>query len=223
MNKAPIFAIVRTSLLLLIVVLACACGQKQTPPANAAFKKEVKPFVYENGDIIFQTSRSSQSSAIQAATGSEYSHCGMVFDEDGLYVYEAVQPVKMTPLREWTARGKGGKFVVKRLRDTAPLQNARAYKTFCEAAHVFFQKEYDLTFEWSDDKVYCSELVWKTYKNGLGIALCPTRKLRDFNLAAPEVRNSMKARYGTHIPLDETVVSPKDIFESTLLTTVYHN
>src|SRR5437867_163185 len=26
---------------------------------------------------------------------------------------------------------------------------------------------YDLTFEWSDDKIYCSELVWKVYERAL--------------------------------------------------------
>ena len=32
-------------------------------------------------------------------------------------------------------------------------------------------KDYDLYFEWSDDKIYCSELVWKIYKNGADIEL----------------------------------------------------
>jgi hypothetical protein len=36
-------------------------------------------------------------------------------------VYEAVQPVKLTPFAEWTARGPDGHFVVKRLRDTRVL------------------------------------------------------------------------------------------------------
>ena len=35
--------------------------------------------VYKEGDIIFQISRSTQSKAIQAATGSRYSHCGILF------------------------------------------------------------------------------------------------------------------------------------------------
>lgn len=32
----------------------------------------------KDGDIIFQTSLSGQSKAIQAATGSPYSHCGII-------------------------------------------------------------------------------------------------------------------------------------------------
>ena len=47
------------------------------------------------GDLIFQTSTSAQSKAIQAATRSKYSHCGIIYKEgNNYYVYEAVQPVK---------------------------------------------------------------------------------------------------------------------------------
>ena len=55
----------------------------------------------KNGDLIFQTSLSSQSQAIQLATNSKYSHCGIVYIENGqFYVFEAIQPVKTTPLDE---------------------------------------------------------------------------------------------------------------------------
>jgi hypothetical protein len=47
-----------------------------------------------DGDIIFQTSRSEQSIAIQKATRSPYSHMGIVFLKNGSpYVYEAINTV----------------------------------------------------------------------------------------------------------------------------------
>jgi hypothetical protein len=53
----------------------------------------------QSGDIIFQTSLSEQSKAIQLATKSEYSHCGIIFKEgNDYYVFEAIQPVKRTPI-----------------------------------------------------------------------------------------------------------------------------
>ena len=65
---------------------------------SSSFNNELK-----DGDLIFQTSRSSQSKAIQLATNSQYSHCGIVFKEgNSFYVFEAVQPVKRTPLAEWS-------------------------------------------------------------------------------------------------------------------------
>jgi len=52
-----------------------------------------------DGDIVFQTSRSSQSEAIQHATGSAYSHMGLILFRDGRpYVLEAVATVRYTPL-----------------------------------------------------------------------------------------------------------------------------
>ena len=35
----------------------------------------------------------------------------------------------------------------------------------------YLGRDYDLRFEWSDDKIYCSELVWKIYKEAFNIAL----------------------------------------------------
>ncbi|RYE90229.1 MAG: hypothetical protein EOO37_03435, partial [Cytophagaceae bacterium] len=72
------------------------------------------------GDLIFHTSQSAQSQAIQLATHSPYSHCGLLYKTNGKWqVFEAVQPVKLTPLASWVARGQGGHFVVKRLRDAS--------------------------------------------------------------------------------------------------------
>ena len=74
-------------------------------------KKEVKKLAdqdeIKNGDLIFQTSLSGQSKAIQLATKSKYSHCGLIYkDGNDFYVFEAVQPVKRTPLDKWIARGQ---------------------------------------------------------------------------------------------------------------------
>ncbi|MFY7938014.1 MAG: hypothetical protein ACOVOQ_11600, partial [Flavobacterium sp.] len=51
----------------------------------------------KNGDLIFQISLSEQSKAIQLATNSKYSHCGIVYSDNGqFYVFEAIQPVTTT-------------------------------------------------------------------------------------------------------------------------------
>lgn len=70
----------------------------------------------QTGDIIFQTSLSSQSQAIQLATHSDYSHTGMiVIREKKAYVFEAVGPVVYTPLQKWIKHGKDGKYIVRRV------------------------------------------------------------------------------------------------------------
>ena len=84
-------------------------------------------------------------------------------------------------------------------------------------------KDYDLYFEWSDEKIYCSELVWKIYKYGANIELCKTKKLKDFNLNSPIVKSIMKERYGNKIPYNEAVVAPSQLYESEMVETIFNN
>jgi uncharacterized protein YycO len=174
----------------------------------------------QEGDIIFQTSQSKQCEAIRIATHSKFSHCGIVFIEKGKkYVFEAVQPVKYTPLETWITHGKDSKFVVTRLKSTTKQLSQEDLKKMKNYGKTFKDKDYDLYFEWSDEKIYCSELVWKIYKNGTGIELCPLQKLKDFKLSDNLVKALLSERYGNNIPLDENVVAPS-ILENSLLTNI---
>jgi len=191
-------------------------------------KTEVKRFAgqYEikNGDLIFQTSLSGQSKAIQLATKSKYSHCGLIYKEgNDFYVFEAVQPVKRTPLDKWIARGQDGKHVIKRLKNADQVLTPTTLTKMKQVGDKFNGKNYDLTFEWSDDKIYCSELIWKIYQRATGIEIGKLKKLSDFDLTNEAVRKKMKERYGDKIPMEEIVISPESIFESELLTTVKTN
>lgn len=176
----------------------------------------------QNGDIIFQTSQSRQSVPIQLATNSPYSHVGIVYVNEGKeYVFEAVQPVKLTPLQDWIKRGKDGHYVVKRLKDTSSLtsENLKAMRTIGEA---WLGTSYDLKFLWSDDLLYCSELVWKVYDRGADIQLCTPSGVDDLELSNPKVEALLIQRYGSrdNIPDDEVIVTPADLFDCNLLTTV---
>lgn len=176
-----------------------------------------------NGDIVFQTSRSSQSLAIQLATQSPYSHMGIVYVRDGEpFVFEAVQPVKLTPLHAWIERGEREHFVAKRLR-TDSLLTPEVLRSMAAVGEQFAGKDYDLYFEWSDDRIYCSELVWKVFERGAGIRIGGQQTIADFDLSHPAVAAKVKERYGERIPLDEVVVSPVAIFNAANLLTVYEN
>jgi len=174
-----------------------------------------------DGDIIFQASRSEESVAIQKATHSQYSHMGIVFFRNGgPHVYEAINTVQYTPLRKWVDRGEGGHYVVKRLREADRILTSQAVKKLRQAGTKFQDKPYDSYFEWSDNRIYCSELVWKIYDRGLGIRIGRLQKVRDLDLSDPIVKTKIKERYGNKIPLDETVISPNEMFSSDLLVTV---
>jgi len=201
MTKIP------AALALLLSVFFCGAGH-----AAAALK---------DGDIVFHTSRSAQSVAVQRATGSRYSHMGIVLMRGGTpYVFEAVSTVRYTPLAQWAARGNGGHYVVKRLRDADRLLTPGGVATLRARTADFEGRPYDLTFEWSDQRIYCSELVWKLYQRALGVRIGELQKIREFNLTDPAVRAKMRERYGDKVPMDEPVISPVAMFESPLLRTV---
>jgi uncharacterized protein YycO len=175
-----------------------------------------------NGDIVFHTSRSAQSVAIQRATGSPYSHLGVVYIHDGRpQVFEAVEPVKLTPLAEWTARGAGGHFVVKRLSNADSVLTEDALARMLQVGQGFLGKHYDLTFAWSDDRLYCSELVWKVYQRALGVELGQPQPMGRFDVSDPVVQGKIWERFGGVLPPDEPVISPAAVFSSCQLTTVF--
>lgn len=197
---------------------------KKAKTWNDSIKSVQNQIDIKDGDLIFQTSLSGQSKAIQLATNSKYSHCGIIYSEKGyFYVFEAIQPVKTTPLDKWIARGKDGHYVIKRLKNADQVLTAETLQKMKSEGDKFKFKNYDLTFEWSDDKIYCSELIWKIYQRSTGIEIGKLEKLSDFDLTNEAVKKKMKERYDDKIPMDEIVISPAAIFESELLKTVKAN
>lgn len=118
---------------------------------------ELKP-----GDLVFHRSQSEQAGAIAYLTQSELTHVGVVFQVQGTWnVYEAVGPVKVTPLESWIARGQGRRFATSRYKDGLDPSGTKA---LFEAGKPFYGKPYDLLFTDDDDKIYCSELALKMYE-----------------------------------------------------------
>lgn len=210
---------VLTTILIVLVLSTAAFYQLKNPEVPTNLTEIVK-----DGDLIFQTSRSAQSQAIQLATKSKYSHCGILFRENNQWlVFEAVQPVKATPLIQWIELGKDNHFVIKRLTKRDNILTPENLEKMRLVAEKFSGKNYDLTFNWSDNEIYCSELIWKIYQRGCGVELSPIEKLGEFDLSHPTVQEKMRERYGNNIPLNEIVISPAAVFDSPLLSTVATN
>ena len=172
-----------------------------------------------DGDIIFQSSQSNQSKAIEQATNSPYSHVGIIFIKNGKpYVFEAASKVIYTPLDKWINRGKNKTYVIKRLKNHSLSQ--QEITSLKQVAHKFENKPYDIWFGWDDKYIYCSELVWKIYNRALKLKIGQLQTIKDFNLSSPAVKQKLKERYGNNIPYQETVISPVAIFNSPLLSTV---
>lgn len=214
------------TVILAFLLLSCNVRQADSavvaaPDAAAASSRIVTNTELQDGDLIFQHSLSSQSPAIRIATESDYSHMGIIYRRNGqFFVYEAIQPVSLTPLAEWIDRGKDDAYTVRRLRNSEEVLTPGAVAAMKKAGEKYLGKDYDLQFAWSDDRIYCSELVWKIYQEALGIEIGQLQRLGDFDLSDPVVRAKLRERYGDDIPLDEVVITPESMFRSEKLVTV---
>ena len=131
--------------------------------------------------------------------------------------------MKLTPLDSWISRGDKSKYVIKRLKNAEAILTPENLNKMKTVGDRFKGKDYDIYFEWSDDKIYCSELVWKIYKEALDIEIGNLETLKDFNLKDPIVKEKLHERYGDKIPLNELVISPAAMFESDKLIIVLKN
>lgn len=162
----------------------------------------------KDGDIIFQSSKSFQSTAIKIGTVSKYSHCGIiVMRNDKPYVLEAHKGVELTPLNKWIDRGVlCNHYKIMRLKDAKKLK-----------INYTLGIPYDLDFRFNNGKYYCSELVWDIYKDN-NINLCNPKQLKEYHfLNVPLVKKKIKERGFT---LEQSVVAPSDLVKSNKLKTV---
>jgi len=202
----------------------------QATPGVVGFKVGEVPTTLKDGDIVFHDSGSEQSLAIKELTKSPYSHVAIYFsDASGGYVYEAHNQVEKTSIAEWSKRPASAPhsnhtpWKALRLKDHPDgLSSSEAEKIKALFTPKVMGIGYDKWFKWGDDKLYCSELVWKAYKNGLNIEVGKKATFRAFDFSSKEAETLVKERYGgiDHLPLDEIVVTPQAIYESDALQLV---
>lgn len=186
--------------------------------------KEIDTSKLKEGDIIFHESKSEQATAIKLATNSRYTHVGIIFKYgDKFKVLEAIEPVKLTDLHSFILRGKNLHYVIKRIHHSKKILTPIVIQQMKDYGNSLLGKHYDLYFEWSNDRIYCTELIWKLYEKFTGLKIGDLKTLKEFDLSSKPVQNLMKKRYGNQIPYFEPVISPIDMFHSKELKTVIEN
>ena len=174
----------------------------------------------QDGDMIFHTSFSGNSTYIQIGTFSRYSHCGVIFHKNGKpYVLEGVNPVRYISLDRWIKRGVGGQYTVMRWKDQDDL-TPQVKKKMRVEGEKFLGKPYDSWFVWNDNKIYCSELNWKVYERA-GLHVCEPRKFKTFFGTSLPVAKKYFKRKG--VDLESIGVPPSDLAESSIMKTIYSN
>ncbi len=199
-----------------VLTLTGNSGKVSFKKKNSAHSLELQA-----GDVLFQDLPGPLGEAIKLATGSQYSHCAIVLkDENGLFVFEAVEPVRRVEIEDWIDQGIKDHFVVRRLPNAKEVPTPKIIERMLSISKDQLNKHYDGLFEWNDERIYCSELVWMAYSEGAGIELCAPRPLKEYDLSSPEVKAQIEMRYGRSAPIDELMVSPEDLLRSELLMPV---
>lgn len=190
-----------------------------------------EPPAFRDGDLIFQETAGRQSAAVLAATGSRYTHMGIVRLRGGKpVIVEAIGPVQETPLEEWIARGQGNRYALYRVRDLPAEAAARMF----QAAERYYGRPYDILFRPEDDAIYCSELPHLAFA-AAGIELGRAQPLRDLNIGDGAVTALIERRWRKHpdcqgaasvadcvqVIQDQPIVTPASIAEDTDVELVY--
>lgn len=191
----------------------------------------------KTGDIVFQTTTTSASDAIMLASGTEYTHVGIVdVDKNGRSrVIEAVGPVREVPLDAWIKKGVGSRVTVKRIKG---LEEATA-KEAIASARRYLGRPYDHFFYETRDQIYCSELVYAAFQDGPGLTVGRQEKVRDLNIDTAAAQKLIAQRWRSHplcktkgarsfkecyaLILDQTLVTPASIARDRQMEMIYTN
>lgn len=187
------------------------------------------------GDIVFQTTTTSASDAIMLASGTKYTHVGLVeIDKAGhAQVLEAVGPVREVSLKDWIRKGNGRLVTIKRIKG---LDETKA-KEAIASARRYLGRPYDHFFYETRDQIYCSELVYAAFKDGPGMTVGTEEKVRDLNIDTAAAQKLIAQRWKSHplckakgaksfeacyaLILDQTLVTPASIARDPQMELVY--
>lgn len=198
-------------LLLAIPFLAAACGEE----------------TLRSGDLLFQGNEGDFTDAIEAVTDGGFSHVGIV--EDGTYVLEALPEngVVRTLLEDFlkaAARDSTGLPRVKayRLNDKAgtPGEREDIVRRALRKAAGFIGIPYDDSFLPGPEALYCSELVWESYRHtdGTPVFQAVPMNFKDSSGAIAPYWKSHYEALGETVPEGLPGTNPNDLSKDQALS-----
>ena len=175
-------------------------------PAYVAYFK----YSPREGDILFQSlPRSRLVDAIEGVSESPFSHCGIATKQDGQWVvYEALGNVGATPLKEFIFRGRDRGFAVYRFES----DHQEFIPATLEHAKTYFGRPYDTRYRMDDERIYCTELIYKAYRESSGQELGELVRLGDLNWRPFE--DTIEHFESGPVPLDREMITPKGMAEA---------
>jgi hypothetical protein len=170
----------------------------------------------KEGDLVFQSlPKMDLVVAIEGVTHSPYSHVGIVIKKEGYWVVrEAIGAVIDTPLYLWIIRGRFGGVDVFRLKDAYKQDIPKTI----DATKKYLGLPYDVQYEMDDKKIYCSELIYKAYRDATDKKMGKLFALGKMNWK-PYQKTIEYYEKGA-VPLERKMITPRHLSESEYLRKV---
>ena len=175
-----------------------------------------------SGDILFQSLPHGELvDAIEGVTQSPWSHCGVLTHDDGKWeVVEAIGEVRRTPLVFWIIRGRAGRFAAYRPTAAAALPPKDQFQSaLTKALETYMGRPYDYRYAPEDRDIYCSELVFKAYRDAFKVELGSWEELGTLNWKPFEP--FIRSLEDGNLPLQRPMITPVGVTRSPLLKRVY--
>jgi hypothetical protein len=161
---------------LLFLVFACTSPSSKNTTETENFKKidSVKQYL-KSGDLIFRNGNDDVSRAARSFNriDTTYSHCGIIWVEnDSIIVYHALggiynpgNKLRRDALDSFCSPAESDKFAVYRY----PLTNQQTDSLHKIVTNYYSQGlPFDMYFNFlTDDKMYCSEFVFKSFNKAM--------------------------------------------------------
>ena len=103
------------------------------------------------------------------------------------------------------------------IRLRAPL--AKKIPAIIAAAEKYKGRPYDIHYDMDDEKIYCSELLYKAVRDATGRRLGKIRKLSELNWRPHE--QVIRQIENGGLPLDREMITPRDFSEAPELREVF--
>lgn len=191
---------------------------------------DIELSLFKNGDLIFQIDSSSFSNAVIESTSGNFSHVGIIERiADTLYIIDAtpkkgVSKQLLVDFITQTPKDSLGipMIRVKRLNKLQENVSADSLQSIAnnavEHALSLLGKPYDFAFTKGDEKIYCSELIYESFRcNGAPIFSLIPMNFKDSSGEISDFWIDYYQKLNLSVPQGEEGSNPNQIFQSPLL------
>lgn len=183
-----------------------------------SYSTNAQDYQPEIGDIYFQSlPPSALVIAIEGVTQSSYSHCGILNKVDGAWViHEAIGPVRVIALETWIMQGMRQEYDVYRLK---PEYRSKI-TALLAATTPYMGLPYDIQYDFDDEKIYCSELIFKAFRTVYDEELGKVVTLGDLNWKPHE---AFIRHIDPSMPLHRKMITPQHLADAQQLEQVFES